>query len=180
MSQTPFPQFAKTTNADVIAVIEQNLADFDAFREKCADVTEKYTGKRSGGWLNGTWLRGARFSGIDVRNVPDLKALPGRWKKPDGFALRPYVNNPVAEEFKIEHNPAHTPGRGNLLWGNGYMGTGALFIHDGTAYSMFNFQAYLDHYTVNQGDKYGWEEIRASEYHLAADAYTDAQKIEAP
>jgi len=173
---TRFPQFAKTNDPRVLEVIQRNDDGFHEFSLRCSAVAEKYTGNPIGGRFNGSRLRGAAFLGLSAEHVSDVSALPGQWKKPENGAIMPYKSNPLIEEFDIEFTAERTPGRGNILWGDGHVGTGQLFVHDGVAYSFFTFKTEaLDDEEAAEMAEYGWTEILPSAYHLA---YEEVQAAE--
>lgn len=171
-ASNPFPAYAKTADPDVAEALRKTFADYNEFLEKCRDVSEKYTGHRGASYLNGHPLSGVYFTGISAKNIEDPAGLPGRWKKPDGDILAPYKNNPAATDFDIEHRATPIPGRQNLVVGIGMMGTGALFEHEGFTYSHFSFamEPMSDRWAA-EAKTYGWHEIPASEFYIAAEAY---------
>lgn len=171
-----FPQFAQTSDPRVLATIQRNIDGFHEFNLKGSAVAKKYTGSPIAGRFNGSLLRGAVFTGLSTEHVPDTTGLPGQWKKPENGAIMPYKSNPVIEEFNIEFKAEHTPGRGNILWGDGHVGTGQLFVHDGVAYSYFTFKTEpLDKQEAAEMVEHGWTEILPSAYHLAYEAVQAAE-----
>lgn len=168
----PFPTYAKTSDPAVAEALRKTYADYNEFLEKCRDVSEKYTGQRGASYLNGHPLSGVYFAGISAKNVEDLSALPGRWKQPKGDAILPFKNNPAMADFDIEHRATTIPGRKNLVVGIGMMGTGAMFEHEGSTYSHFSFamEPMSDRWAA-ESKKHGWQEIPASEFYTAAEAY---------
>ena len=157
-----FPQYAKTTDQRVIDAIEDALATYQECRERAFDLSEKYTGERDRVYARGNWILGISVSGVNIRGLDDL---PGQWTKPERGVSRPYKSNPAYSEFKaLSTPPASIPGRASLEFGERFMGCGSLFVHNGTAYSRFTFQP-----DERRGDytEFGWEEIKASEWHKA-------------
>lgn len=171
-------QYAKTTHPEVLAVIAANNAAFDEFRAKLGPLSEKYTGSPDNIMYSGSSKDGAGVAGI----VPSDKPLPGQWKKPGKHGLRvPYRNNPAYEDFRIGTRPAPIPGRPSIIFGktdqNGtaWMSHGAVFEHEGAAYSGVGFAPDPNRPTRINGvdfdmDEYGWHEIPASEFNTAMDA----------
>ncbi|GAA0187969.1 hypothetical protein [Glutamicibacter creatinolyticus] len=171
MNDFTFPQQAKTNHPDVIAAIEETLRREAEFRVKARAISEKYTGDPLKGWLNGRTFEGQHLSQIQVTEE-QYKNLPGRWKQRDHMGrTAPYKNNPVCEEFHVGFRAENIPGRGNILWGSGYMGTGTVFLHHGYVYSHLGFKPQIGEKAHSEIAEYGWTEILASELHLALEAY---------
>lgn len=180
MSTYTFPQAAKTNHPDVIASINETLRREAEMRDAARAISEKYTGDKLKGWLSGRTFDGLRLSQIQVTDE-QFASLPGRWKKRDHMGrTSPYANNPEVETFNVGYKPEHIPGRGNILWGGGYMGTGTIFIHDGWAYSYLGFAPDISEKEFAEIEKYGWTEIVGSELHKALEDYNEARKDVAP
>lgn len=176
MSDYTFPLQAKTNHPAVIASIEETLRRETEFRNKAREVSERYTGDPLKGWLNGRTYEGQRLSQIQVTEE-QYKNLPGRWKQRDHLGrTAPYKNNPVCKEFHVGFKADRIPGRGNILWGSGYMGTGTVFLHDGYVYSLLGFKPQISEKEYSEIAEYGWTEIMASELHLALEAYNASRK----
>ena len=176
MSEFNFPQHAKTNHPDVIASIEETHRREAEFREKVRIVSEKYTGDKFKGWLSGRTFEGMRLSQIQVTDE-QYAELPGQWKKCDHMGrTSPYANNKKVEDFNIGFRAANILGRGNFHMGGGYMGTGTVFLHDGYAYSHFGFLPDISEKAYGEIEKYGWEEIKASELHKALEDFNEARK----
>lgn len=165
-----FPQYARSTDPDVIAAIERN-ADHEAeFRKKVAALSEKWTGDPGNGWIN-RGSGGSSFIGLRMTRE-QVEAAPGQWKKPGRSGeRRPYKSNPIAPEFSIRAKHETVPGRPDVLWGENWMGAGALFVHDGAAWSGVGFVP------INPADD-RWAEVLASEFHAAKEAVKAAQEAQ--
>lgn len=180
MSNFSFPQTAKTNHPDVIASIRETERREAEFREKARDISEKYTGDRHKGWLSGGTFEGMHLSSIQVTEE-QYAALPGQWKKRDHMGrTSPYRNNKKVEGFHVGFKADRIPGRGNFHMGGNYMGTGTVFIHDGYAYSHFGFLPGISEKSYGEIAEYGWEEIKASEFHKALEDFNEALKDKAP
>lgn len=176
MSTYTFPQNAKTNHPEVIASINETLRRESEMLEKARDISERYTGDRNKGWLSGRTFDHKGLSQIQVTKE-QYEALPGRWKVRDTMGrTSPYANNTEAKGFHVGYKPEHIPGRGNILWGAGYMGTGTVFIHDGWAYSYLGFVPDISEKEFLEIEKFGWTEIVGSELHKALEDYNEALK----
>lgn len=168
-----FPTYAKTNHPDVLASMEKTKALREEFREKLRDVSEKYTGDRYAAYTSGWEHDRVHMSGIAAdKLLPEMKT--GRWKQPRNGVIEPYANNPVSKDFNIGYKADIVPGRGNILWGNGRMGTGTLFVWNGYVYSYMGFTAEISEKLASERDEYGWEEVLGSEIHKAIEDYNDA------
>lgn len=159
---TTLPQYARSTDPDVIATVERNRQHEADFREKVAALSEKWTGDRGNAWIDrgagGSVLIGLRMTREQV------EAAPGEWKKPDRLgAVRPYKSNPLSQEFALHAKHEEVPGRPSLLHGENWIGGGAVFVHDGAAWTGCNFVP-----DAPADDR--WTEVLASEFNAAMEA----------
>lgn len=170
-------QYAKTTHPEVLAAVRKNAEKFDAFMEKLAPISEKYTGDPNRIYWGGSATNGSYIGGIK----PTDKPLPGQWRKPDRQGLRmPYKSNPVYSDFCIGTSPVPIPGRPSIIFGKqdnegtAWMSHGAVFEHDGAVYSGVGFAPDPSRNTINgvssDMDDFGWAEVPASEFNAAMDA----------
>lgn len=172
--QYTFPQYAKTSDQRVVVAIEEAQEAHRVFHEAACALSEKYTGERDQVWMRGNWILGASAVGISAHGIDNL---PGKWTKPERGVSRPYKNNPAYAEFSsLSTRPADIPGRASMEFGerNGqeYMGCGTLFVHRGTAYSAFTFQP---NERSSDPAEFGWEEIKASEWHKAREDFREQE-----
>jgi hypothetical protein len=165
---TPFPAFAKSNHPDVLESIHETHRRAKEFHQKMGDAAENIVGERNGIFYRGFMFDGQSFSGFSYQAVKAAD-VPGQWKKPEGGVTRPYKNNPIWDELKgLTFEAAKIPGRTNLMWGIGRMGTGTLFDHDGYVYSGINFPLdTMSEREAAEAEEFGWTEIMASEFHKA-------------
>lgn len=166
-----FPNYAKSEHPAVIEAVRAIYASKQEFMDKARELSLKYTDGPGNVYYSGWFLDSLAVTGLSANSV-DVSALPGKWKKPVRNVIAPYVSNPVTADFKIRHKAVDIPGRGNLVWGHGRLGTGIAFEHVGAVYSYFGFDRHpmsVDGQT--EADRYGWTEILASEYHKAKEDY---------
>lgn len=164
-----FPDFAKSTNVDVLESVRETYRRRKEFFAKLKEVSKKYTGVENAGFYSGSTFESMHMSGIGRAYVEDVSKLPGQWKKPDRGVLKPYKNNlVVTADFSIGYKAADIPGRGNLVWGHGRLGTGVLFEFEGAIYSHFGFERFdMTETVAAEAEEFGWTEILASEYYKA-------------
>lgn len=179
MSNFSFPQMAKTNHPEVIASVKETERREEEFREKARDISERFTGDRMKGWLSGRTFEGMHLSTIQVTDE-QYAQLPGQWKKRDHMGrTAPYSNNKKVEGFHVGFKADHIPGRGNFHMGAGYMGTGTVFMHEGYVYSHFGFLPSISEKAHSEIAEFGWEEIKASEFHKALEDFNEARKRKA-
>lgn len=164
----PFPAFAKSNHPDVLEAIRETERRAKDFHERMGDVAEKIVGERNGIYLNGWMFDGQSFTGFSHAAVKNANA-PGQWTQPRNGITRPYKSNPIWDELKgLSFKAADIPGRTNLMWGAGRMGTGTIFEHDGFIYSGINFTLHdMNEKQAAEAEEFGWTEIMASEFHKA-------------
>lgn len=167
---TVFPDYAKSDHKEVFKAFRAVKKQRVDFLTKAQEVSLKYTGRKTNAYVNGSEFGGMSFAGISAFSV-NVDDLPGRWKTPAGNILTPFKNNPISEEFNFGYKAVNVPGRGNLIWGQGRMGTGVLFEHDGFIYSHIGFETRdLNPRDEEAMNEFGWTEILASEYRSAREA----------
>lgn len=165
---TTLPQYARSTDPDVIAAVERNRQHELEFHRKIQALSEKWTGEPDNAWYNrgggGSVLIGLRMTREQIEDAQ------GQWKKPDrNGAVRPYKSNSLSEEFSIAAKHEDVPGRPSLLWGQNWMGGGSLFVLDGAAWSGVGF-------VPSAPSDERWTEVLASEFHAAVEAVNAARK----
>lgn len=168
-----FPQYAKSTAPEVIEACEDMLKSYRRLLDYAVEVSKETTGAENRAVIRGSAIDGARVVGLVAHTKEDYDSFPGRWKKWYGAGYQhPFRNNPIQDEWsENRHRRPDIPGRPGMAMGHGYMGPGAIFVHEGIAYSAFGFQP--------EGEPASdlWEEIKASEWHAAKEAYEDSQKV---
>lgn len=171
-----FPQYAKTDHPEVLQALAETDRRRKDFNNRVTEFLEKIVGNgKHPIWMNGSPHMGLTLIGLQPVDL-DIESLPGRWTKPGRSGIRPYKNNPLSQEFdQLSYKSASIPGRGNMQLGEGYMGTGTVFEHNGTVYSRLGFKP--DH-TVEHDSQhdYGWQEIMPSEFHTALEAENERRK----
>lgn len=167
---TTFPDYAKTTNPEVIEAIRETLRRREDFFKRMRSLSEKLTSHSDKAMFGGWPLVKQYMTGIsdDVNTA----TLPGRWKQPDRGVLRPFKNNPILAEIEgVNYGAVDIPGRENLALGFGRMGTGTVFEHAGAVYSHWGFEREpMSEKNAAEAEEYGWTEILASEYHAARES----------
>lgn len=168
MTNPAFPQYAKSEHPDVIAAIRETARLAKEFYHKLDDLSEEITGGRGNGYLRGNMFDQQFCSGFDAKAVKEASA-PGQWTKPEGGVTRPYKSNPLWQKMKdLGFTAPDIPGRENLMWGVGYMGTGIIFELEGWAYSGISFQLHpMSEKLAAAAEEFGWTEIMPSEFHKA-------------
>jgi hypothetical protein len=159
-----FPQYAKTNHPKVLEAVRETLRRDREFGERVQSMAAALTGDQDAGYVNGDLFDKKVMVGIATKYKDQL---PGRWKKPDGGCVKPYKNNPISEEISsIRYKAVRIPGRDNLVFGVGYLGTGTVFEYEGWVYSGYGFQT--EHSPEDQ-DEFGWVEIMPSEFYKAVE-----------
>lgn len=170
---TAFPQYAKSTDAAVIETIERNVQGLSDFHDKACAFAEAH-GAPLGGYYRSSFAGGHRIQAISGE-----KPTTGRWKRGSaGRGWVPFKNDPLYAQFEAisfdEERIAGLPMLVNgpyLPNGSHLVATPRPFLHDGAAFVGFNFtpvEGGLS--TAAEPADGGWEEILASEYHLAVEA----------
>ena len=172
MTAAPFPQYAKSDAPSVLGALHTMQERWEEFTAYAQDESVRLTGERDNALCRGNRIGGARLVAIRTTTQEVVDALPGQWKKPHRGGRSPYKSNPIWEEWNAHQHPQiDVPGRRSVEWGDGYMGSGALILWRGVAYSSFGFlptDPAPEHASL-------WEEIRASEWHLMAEDVRDTE-----
>lgn len=162
-------QYMKSTDPEVVAAVERNNQSRRAWKERLFEWASELTGKPKEdltlglvGWKNDS----LSFKGFYSSQVAGVE-LPGKWTKEP---VRPYKNNPFMDEYRkvAVWRAEAVPGRPGTLFGEGYFGSGVMFVQDGVAYSGVGF---TPEEKASGNDAMHWQEIKASEYHAAAEAH---------
>lgn len=162
---TTFPMYAKTDNPHVCEAVRETERRREEFLAKARDMSIRLTGEPGNGFFNGWDFDKLHLVGFRSGTVLDGN---GRWTQPKSGVTRPYSNNPLrAEMSAIHYRAAELPGRGNVMWGGGRMGTGTIFEHGGHVYSGLSFTPDLTPVKAEQMVEFGWVEIMPSEFHKA-------------
>ena len=165
-----YPQYAKTTASDVIETISANKAGEQEVRDR-AFVFAKAHGGEYAGWYASTFF-GYRVNAIECAEKPKS----GRWTTgTKGRGWRPYVNNPLWEEFEsLVFHPEPVRGIPGMLHsgfdseGRARVGHPTVFVLDGVAWS-----GTLITPTDDMPDDSPWVEVKASEFHAALETYNE-------
>ena len=171
------PQYAKSTNPDVVAVIERNTAGRLAMVEKARAWVREHAPESGGDcWFNG-WAGDRRLVA-----VAGPKPTDGQWKK-HGNGWAPYKTNPLHKEMlAIAFKPEPVPGVGESYAGE-YNRDGSqtiyspsFFVHEGAAYFRLPGAPVADQEHSPFGspvfDRDLWTEILTSEWYAAHEAAT--------
>jgi hypothetical protein len=174
-----FPQYARTTDHEVIAAVQVNQDGWRDFHQRaCAFSLAQ--GVEKGAYIPSSFAGGHRVRALGG----DVRPETGRWKQGyGGYGWLPFKNNQLHDELEaIKFDEADVPGLPAVIDGpylpNGShtIATPRPFIHDGAVYVGFNFRPVDMQYQNRQPqpEDGGWEEIKASEYHKAVEAYKEA------
>jgi hypothetical protein len=173
-----FPQYAKTNMTDVIEAIERNKQGRRDFHDR-AVAFSMAQGAQDGAFYPSSFAGGHAISAIGG----DTKPTTGRWKEGYRGGWLPFKNNPLMAELEsIKFSEEPVPGLPTLAYGpytergSQHVSTPQPFIHEGAVYVGFNWQPVeveRRRSGANPEDG-GWEEIKASEYHAAREAYNAA------
>ena len=163
-----FPQYAKTDAPDVIETVEGNKQGQQEVRERALAFARKYGGEDAG-------FRYSNFLDYRVTAIDcDDRPTAGQWKSgARGYGYAPYKNNPICAEFEdLVHRAKDVRGIPDLLHsgedssGAQLVGSPTVFVIDGVAYSGTSMTP-----VDAMPDGSPWEEIKASEFHTAREAY---------
>lgn len=170
---TAFPQYASTTDPQVLAVIQRNKEGFQAFRER-AFAFATAQGAPDGAYYGSSFAGGHAISAIGGAEKPTT----GQWKEGHRRGWLPFKNNPLAKDLaEIRFDEEKVPGLPLLLEsathdGSRRVASPLVFILDDVAYSGASFLP-EDSGDKNNPEDGGWQEIKASEFHRALEAYND-------
>lgn len=167
-----FPQYAVNTSQKAHDDFDALESSWEAFHEAVRELSQRITGDPHKGVIRGGRVHGAVMVGLPRQYDGEL---PGKWKKPDGMVREPYRSNPISREFDaVRHDPPQIAGRPSFHMGEGRMGPGVIFRHNGAIYSGFGFQTTAER--IEDPADNGWQEIKASEFHRAREEYTEAKE----
>lgn len=179
---TTIPQYARSTDPEVIATIERNRAGEVDFNRRASEFAATH-GSPNGAFYPSRFAGSHSISAIGGEEKPTT----GRWKKGyHGHGWVPFKNTELeAEMDAIRFTEESLPGLPDLVYGpytsrGQVVSRGTRFVHDGVAYLGFSAAPLADQperATVT-GDGH-WEEIKASEFHAALEAYNEAAKAAA-
>lgn len=173
------PQYAKTTNPEVLAAVQANKDGFWEFHQRACDFAIAQ------GVEKGSYFPSSFAGSHHIRAIGgDTKPTTGQWKKGyGGYGWLPFKNNPLTQELeKISFKEADVPGLPSLVRGpeRGWSHTIATpqpFILDGAVYVGFSFAPQDEDGTKQvEHEPYGWVEILASEYAKAVETYNARAK----
>lgn len=162
--QKTFPQYAKSTSAEVIEAIKaQQEQEKRLFRSFGEFATLHGINNPRGEHYASRWGY-FYLSAIVSEGAP----TNGRWKRgPRGQGWVPYANNPLAKEMEaLGEVRLEVPGLPGSLMGQNYMATTRGFIWEGEAFTGVSFRP--DN-AFPEGST--WEEILASEFHAAMEGF---------
>lgn len=180
---TAFPQYAKTTDPAVIAIVEANKAGWREHHEKaCAFAIAN--GVPDGAYYPSNFAGTNRVHAIGG----DKRPTTGQWKRGGrGYGWAPYKNSPLHAELEaIRFDAASLPGLPDMVDGP-YLPNGSHvwytpqpFIWAGAVWVGFSGQP-RDTERASDPDPAdgGWTEILASEYHAAKEGYLAAANAKA-
>ncbi len=169
-----FPQYAKTTSQNVFDVLRENKELDKDFFERGMDFAKAHGGTA---FYSSRWGSSTRMVAIKA----DEKPTTGQWKEHPRGGWLPYKNNPLYKEFEsIELRTNQVPGLPSTVESamdsnfQHRIANPNPFIVDDAVYVGFAFMP-VDSGIRNTPDpaEGGWEEIRASEFHLAMETYND-------
>ncbi|PZR55267.1 hypothetical protein DNL40_02535 [Xylanimonas oleitrophica] len=173
------PQYAKSTDRDVIAAVQRNEQGRIDFRVQARAFAQKYSAaEKPATWIH-SWAGSYSLTGI----AGPAKDGHGRWTKPDHQgATKPFKNNPLHTEFTaVRFRAEKVPGIDEGGYVTGYrdfstiMHTPILFVQDGVAYMGLGGIPLSDQsggWGKGEFDADLWAEILASEWHAAKEAHT--------
>ena len=175
---TFIPQYAKSTDPEVLAVIARNIEGRERFREAAAAFAKEH-GAES--FYVGTWGGSWHLSAIPGAEKPKT----GQWKQARRRGTwEPFKNNPVRKEFdSLRFNAERIPGLAEMYAGphnpdgSQMLMTPRVFVYDGVAYMSLPAIPDKDQHGFGSGefDTEIWAEILPSEWHAAHEAHTGAE-----
>lgn len=169
------PQYARTTDPTVIAAIEANRTGRRTFHDRATAFAAKH-GSPKGAYLPSS------FAGMhNVRAIGGTdKPTTGRWKRGwDDRGWRPFKNTDLERELDaIQFVEKPVPGLPDIAHGDytpsgaQHISPGTVFVHEGVAYVGYPFAPTDD--TERAATPADWEEIKASQFHAAMEAFNEA------
>ena len=173
-------QYAKSTNPDVLALVERNTEGWRAFKDAACAFASRH-GAEKGTFVPSNAFGSWRIAAIGNAATP--KPTEGRWKRgPGGRGWVPFKNSPLAGEMEaIAFWSETAPGYPEIVESaydadfSHRIGAAIPFAVDGVAYVGFGFIPADDR---KKGDPAagGWVEITGSEFQAAVDAYNESAK----
>jgi hypothetical protein len=166
---TRFPQYAKSTDPEVLGAIRRNKVGEEEHHQKCLAFALA-NGVEKGEYYKNDW--GSR----SLRAVGgDTKPTTGRWKKgPGGYGWVPYKNNPLHEEFEdLFFRRERIPGHVDSYMSGSYYVTPIVFEFDGAVWSGATRAPDDDRGNKPLSEEGGWVEVKASEFHAAMEGYNE-------
>lgn len=171
---TAFPQYAKTTAPAVLDALEQNKALDKEFFARGMAFAEAHGGTA---FYSSRW--GSTTSMVAIK--ADEKPTTGQWKRHARGGWIPYKNNPLYKVFNdIELRRVAIPGLPEFVESGyndrmqHYIASPHPFVLGGAAYVGFSFVPQDRNYQNDpKPEDGGWEEIKASEWHAAREAYNE-------
>lgn len=166
-----YPQYAKSTDPEVIAAIVANEESERVAREQAFAFAKKHSDiEKPTVWSTG--FDGFTLTGIESNEAPKS----GRWRNGRRKTQWiPYRNNPLFAEFNaISVRRGKVPGVPGWIEGpmrNDFThltGPATLFILDGVAYSGCSETP-----TNNVPANIPWEEVKTSEFYKAMETYNE-------
>jgi hypothetical protein len=183
------PQYAKSTDPEVIKTVEANKARIAEFNDRAHAFQDKYgDDSADGAILVWSHLDDRRLGGVIARKKP----TDGQWKVAGrrGGAWEPFKNNPLRAEFDAVKCKGDVPKGLSEYYLTGYsrregtysMHSPQTFVHDGVAYMGLGGSPLADQsggWGDGTFDTAVWAEILGSEFMAALDAYNERRKAEA-
>lgn len=184
---TRIPQYASSTDPNVIAVVERNRAARREVLHEADAFARKYAPDGDGGFfISDNWGTGWSLSAI----ASPTKPTAGQWKQvPRRNAWLPYKNNPIHDEMTaIRRTREAIPGLAQSYAGD-YNRDGSqavyfpsVFVHDGVAYMSMPGVPIADQkdgaFGSTEFDEDRWTEILTSHWYAAKEAAEAQSKAE--
>lgn len=172
------PQYAKSSDASVIAAVERNRDAVQAWRERAGAWAKEHTGDAN--FYYSGWGRTLHVTGVMSRAEPG----PGRWRRaPRNDGWIPFKKNPLYREFArliVEREPI--PGLAESYAGlpdadfRTMVYFPSVFIESGVAYMSLGGIPASDNgkepFGSDEFDADLWMEILPSEWHAAHERAT--------
>ena len=131
------PQFALSTDPEIVEAIAHNDAERVRFHAFAKELSQHYLG-RDDAAVGHAGPGKPYVTGLQV-SAEEFDRLPGKWTKRDKGVTRPYISSDESARFSFDSDIREVPGRPDLLWGQGYLGRGDMFVVNGIAYSSVAF-----------------------------------------